>query len=198
MSEMKTIQFPNDSEPREIVDAKAREELKGKLSNAALDEAIRIALAQAKESGEFDGAKGEDGKDYILTEADKAEIAEQAKAAVEPLIGTTEEITPLQVKEALEAGKSITLTYTDAGFGTLKFNSFSYAQDFGEVYSSTIVNYGVEDRLCVMAKGVVWSGQWLVYGHIFANKQDIPTDEHINELIDGKLSAIGIAEEGAY
>ena len=58
MTEMKTIQFPNDAEPREIVDAKAREELKEKLSNSALTEAISIALAQAKESGEFDGETG--------------------------------------------------------------------------------------------------------------------------------------------
>lgn len=32
-------------------------------------------LNEAKESGEFDGQPGKDGKDYILTEADKLEIA---------------------------------------------------------------------------------------------------------------------------
>ena len=39
---------------------------------------INSALIQAKESGEFDG---KDGKDYILTASDKAEIAEQVENA---------------------------------------------------------------------------------------------------------------------
>jgi hypothetical protein len=46
-----------------------------KLDSSELSTAINTALAQAKESGEFDGAKGADGSDYILTDEDKAEIA---------------------------------------------------------------------------------------------------------------------------
>lgn len=105
----------------EVVDAKAREELKSqKGANAAQDEAIdkrlkaselptaiNTALEQAKASGEFKGdpgepgytpqkgvdyfdgkdgepgAPGEPGKDYVLTEADKEEIAEMAAEKVE-------------------------------------------------------------------------------------------------------------------
>lgn len=54
------------------------------LENTALTTAINTALAQAKESGEFDGADGqpgkdgEPGKDYVLTNEDKTEIAELA------------------------------------------------------------------------------------------------------------------------
>ena len=51
----------------------------GKLDASKLPEAVNDALAQAKASGRFDGADGqpgEPGKDYILTEADKREIAE--------------------------------------------------------------------------------------------------------------------------
>lgn len=47
-------------------------QLSSYLKSSKLDSAINDALAEAKESGEFDGA---DGKDYVLTEADKAEIA---------------------------------------------------------------------------------------------------------------------------
>ena len=43
-----------------------------KLSVTELNGAINTALAQAKASGEFDG---KDGADYVLTEADKKEIA---------------------------------------------------------------------------------------------------------------------------
>lgn len=50
-----------------------------KLDASALTSAINTALAQAKASGEF---KGEDGKDYVLTDADKQTIASQAAALV--------------------------------------------------------------------------------------------------------------------
>lgn len=48
------------------------------LPAADLPDAINTALAQAKESGVFDGAQGPAGNDYVLTEADKQEIAELA------------------------------------------------------------------------------------------------------------------------
>lgn len=78
-----------------------------KLDASELPTAINTALAQAKESGQFDGAPGapgytpqkgvdyfdgkdgepgdpgEPGKDYVLTEADKEEIAEMAAEKVE-------------------------------------------------------------------------------------------------------------------
>lgn len=86
------------------------QDISGKLDTNKLPEAVNNALAQAKESGAFDGKDGytpvkgvdyfdgqpgytpkkgvdyfdgEDGKDYVLTEADKTEIAEQAAGLVE-------------------------------------------------------------------------------------------------------------------
>lgn len=74
------------------------------LANAELATAINTALAQAKASGEFDGADGKDGytpvkgvdyfdgkdgkpgadgKDYLLTDSDKQEIAELAAPLVD-------------------------------------------------------------------------------------------------------------------
>ena len=61
----------------------------GAISQDDLQEATNEALAQAKESGEFDGepgkdgAPGLDGQDYVLTEEDKAEIAALAAELVE-------------------------------------------------------------------------------------------------------------------
>lgn len=82
----------------------------GAISQDDLQEAINEALAQAKESGEFDGADGKDGytpqkgidyfdgkdgytpqkgvdyfdgSDYVLTDDDKTEIAEMAAGLVE-------------------------------------------------------------------------------------------------------------------
>lgn len=58
----------------------------GAIPQDGLQDAVNVALAQAKESGEFDG------DDYVLTEADKTEIAQQAAALIDaallPLIGS--------------------------------------------------------------------------------------------------------------
>jgi hypothetical protein len=61
----------------------------GAISQDDLQKATNKALAQAKESGEFNGApgpagpQGDPGKDYTLTSEDKAEIAEMAAELVE-------------------------------------------------------------------------------------------------------------------
>ena len=84
----------------------------GGVSAEKLKTAVEEALTQAKQSGDFkgdigdpgytpqkgvdyfDGAKGDPGSDYILTEADKTEIAEEAAALVDAallnLIGEVE------------------------------------------------------------------------------------------------------------
>lgn len=82
---------------RQITDEIERE-LADKLAADELPEAIENALAQAKESGEFDGAAGPQGPqgdpgpagadgppgdDYVLTDADRQEIAEIAAGLVE-------------------------------------------------------------------------------------------------------------------
>lgn len=51
-----------------------------KLDADRLNGAVEDALRQAKESGEFDG---EPGKDYVLTDDDKTEIAEEAAKLVD-------------------------------------------------------------------------------------------------------------------
>jgi hypothetical protein len=65
----------------------------GALPADKLPEAINEALAQAKESGEF---KGDPGDDYVLTEADKQEIADMVEV---PESGT---VTDEQISEAVE------------------------------------------------------------------------------------------------
>lgn len=50
------------------------------ISQDNIDESVANALAQAKQNGDF---KGDKGDDYILTEADKAEIAEIAAELID-------------------------------------------------------------------------------------------------------------------
>ena len=56
---------------------------RNKLDAAALPDAVDDALVQAKESGLFNGPKGDPGDDYILTDADRAAIAEMAAELVD-------------------------------------------------------------------------------------------------------------------
>ena len=60
----------------------------GKLDATELPTAINEALALAKASGEFKGEPGQPGKDYMLTPADKTEIAEMAAELVDVPSGT--------------------------------------------------------------------------------------------------------------
>ena len=86
----------------------------GALSQDALGEGVNQALHQAKESGAFDGKDGTDGKDgkdgkdgndYILTDADKQEIAEMIKVPEMPCSsGEYVEATRLDIRNMIEKG----------------------------------------------------------------------------------------------
>lgn len=52
-------------------------------SSVDIQEAVNTALAQAKESGLFDGEKGDPGDDYVLTSDDKTDIAEMVAELVD-------------------------------------------------------------------------------------------------------------------
>lgn len=80
------------------------QDISGKLDKDKLPEAINDALAQAKESGEFDGEDGQPGKDGrpgadgytpkrgtdYWTDVDKTEIVQQAKSAINVPTKTSE------------------------------------------------------------------------------------------------------------
>lgn len=77
----------NDTMYDSFVDQTAREMAAAAVSQEQLGDAVDQALAEAKESGDFDGAEGQQGPKgdpYTLTEADKAEIV---AAVIESLGG---------------------------------------------------------------------------------------------------------------
>jgi hypothetical protein len=77
----------------------------GAISQDDLQKATNKALAQAKESGEFDGEPGSPGQDYVLTPADKAEIAEMAAGMVEvPDSGGNVDLTGYATEEWVQEG----------------------------------------------------------------------------------------------
>ena len=103
------------------------------LESSALPAAIDTALAQAKESGAFDGAPGKPGKngqDYVLTPEDLTEIAQQAADMV-------------PVPEG--GGKAFIVTITESG------DKYTADKTPSEIYAAH--NSGVPVLASLMAGG---------------------------------------------
>lgn len=150
----------------------------GAIGNDELPTAIDTALAQAKASGEFDGAPGADGKSayqyaqdggYTGTEADF-----MAKLAQEILSGTTNDLTPAQVYSAVSAGRPVKVQHTDSNYGVMSFTAFNTSETTGVIASQNIVFYNYVYILAELG-GYIQSGQWFFNSTVLAEKTDIPT-----------------------
>lgn len=117
--------------------SKFSEAIDDKLDANKLPEAINTALAQAKASGEFDG---EDGSNYVLTEADKTEIAEIAAGMVDvPDGGGSGEMELLCAVEIIEEVTKIAIDLENPGY-------------FSELYTSA----SVVATSANASDGVIW------------------------------------------
>ena len=115
--------------------------------------------------------------------------------ANEPLIGTTDEITPTQVVEAIAAGRDILISHTETAWGgEMKFAYFAHAVAFDMVLASGIFMYAGNYYLAEVY-GSVTSNTWYTESVQLAQYTDIPTTDDINALIDAKL---GVIENGSY
>ena len=59
--------------------------------------------------------------------------------ALSPLGGTTNEITPMQVLDAMTEGRNVLLSYNHSEFGTIIFTSFALAAERGIILASAVV-----------------------------------------------------------
>ena len=135
------------------------------------------------------GAPGKDGHTPVKgtdywTAADKQEIIDDTKNAIDlssyaklsnlaPLAGTTTELTPAQVHQAILAGTPVVVKYTDSAYGELSFTSFNVANEFGRIVSQTIVYYGGNYILAELVGDL--NGKWDFDSATLAEKKDIPT-----------------------
>lgn len=147
----------------------------GALSAETLPEAINTALAQAKASGEFDGADGKSAYQYAQEggyAGTEAEFAE--KLAQEQLTGTTDELTPAQVYDAVSAGIPVKVQYTDSTYGLLSFTAFNVAESLNVIVSQTIVYY---NGVYILAElfGDKANNVWGFMATTLAQKTDIPS-----------------------
>ena len=92
-----------------------------------------------------------------------------------PLIGTTDEITPSQVKALMDAGKPFAISYTDSTYGNMLFNSFVYSQAVGDAIlsSTTFQMYGT--TFCAQLAGDLGSNKWGFAAFELVDINDIPT-----------------------
>ena len=67
------------------------------------------------------------------------EAAQNGGTSVTPLIGTTAELTPSQVQDAVLAGRPVVVQYTDSEFGVLKFTNFNIADSENLLASVAVI-----------------------------------------------------------
>ena len=129
----------------------------------------------------------------------------QGGAALEPLVGTTQTITPSQVLAAIKEGRDIALQYTDSNHGTFVFGAFNANEKLGIVVSNSILPQ--MDGLTGTLMGGVEGETWFFKATNTATKDDVGTA--VNEALtaakasgefdgaDGK-SAYSYAVDGGY
>ena len=95
------------------------------------------------------------------------------KLAQEPLIGTTNELTPTQVREAVSVGIPVKVQYTHSTYGIISFTAFTISESLNMLASNIIIYYnGV--YILVELVGYVQSGEWGFMTTTLAQKTDIP------------------------
>lgn len=107
------------------------------------------------------------------------DIIEMLLTSLEPLVGTTQTITPAQVLAAIKAGRDIALQYTDSYYGTFVFSAFNVNEKLGIVVSNSILPQW--DGLTGTLLGFVEDAGWIFKATKTATKDDVGTA--VNEAL---------------
>lgn len=169
------IQYSTDN-GKTWVNLIAEADLKGDKGDAfTYSDFTAAQLAALKGADGTPGKNGTDGHtpakgtDY-WTASDKAEIVADTKNAIDlssyaklsdlaPLTGTTAELTPSQVRDAVLAGRPVVVQYTDSEYGVLKFTNFNLAPSNSLIASVAIIQ--LSDAWVVYALyGYTLNQQW--------------------------------------
>ena len=133
------------------------------------------------------------------------DIIEMLLTLSEPLVGTTQTVTPSQVLATIKVGRDIALQYTDSYYGAFVFSAFNANEKLGIVVSNSILPQ--MDGLTGTLLGFVEDDTWLFKATKTATKDDVGTA--VNEALtaakasgefngaDGK-SAYSYAQDGGY
>ena len=107
------------------------------------------------------------------------DIIEMLLTSLEPLVGTTRNITPSRVLAAIKAGRDVALQYTDSYYGAFIFSAFNANERLGIVVSNSILPQ--MDGLTGTLLGFVEDDTWIFKTTKTATKDDVGTA--VNEAL---------------
>lgn len=95
--------------------------------------------------------------------------------ALEPLTGSTINVTPSQVSSALAEGRDVAISHVDNSFGILVFSAFNETTSAGVVVSNTLIyTYGV--MYAYQLIGWKSADEWETRADVLVLPRDIPTN----------------------
>lgn len=123
------------------------------------------------------GEPGKDGKSAYQYAQENGytgtETAFSEKLAQEQLSGTTSELTPTQVYEAVSAGIPVKVQYLDSTYGLLSFTAFNVVESLNIIVSQTIVYFKSAYFLAVLS-GAKSNNSWGVMFTTLAEESNVP------------------------
>lgn len=123
------------------------------------------------------GKPGKDGKSAYQYAQDGGYTGTEAKfsekLAQEQLSGTTSELTPTQVYDAVSAGIPVKVQYIDSTYGLLSFTAFNVVESLNIIVSQTIVYFNSVYFLAVLS-GAKSNNSWGVMFTTLAEESNIP------------------------
>ena len=143
------------------------------------------------------GANGKSAYQYAVEggyTGTEAEFAE--KLAQEQLTGTTTELTPTQVYDAVSAGMPVKVQYTDSTYGVLYFTAFNIAESFAIIVSQTIV-YANGGYILAELIGNKSNNIWSAMFTTLAQKTDIPSSLKNPNALTIKIGSTTVTYDGS-
>ncbi len=142
---------------------------KDEVAKTDLTAAVQASLNKADTAIQsVDGLATEDYVDQAITD--------------HTLIGSTTELTPTDVVEAVATGRNVILAHTDATFGLLAANHFTFSPTDQTVLATSIVPYG-DGYVAYALIGFLSSNTWNSMYTIVAEQEKV--DAAIAELSEG-------------
>ena len=118
----------------------------------------------------------DDSSHRLVTDTEKTTW--NAKSDLQPLIGTTLTLTPTQVKNAIEAGRPVAVTYTDSTYGTMVFTTFNVG-DLGltAAFDACVhISQTVSKKILVILGGEFTNDTWEFHPPTYmATEDEIPS-----------------------
>ena len=119
-----------------------------------------------------------------------------AKLAQEPLIGTTAELTPTQVYNAVSAGIPVKVQYTDSTYGLISFTAFTVAESLNMIASNMIASYNAVYILAELF-GDKSNNVWGFMTTKLAQKIDIPSELPNPNALTIKIGSTTVTYDGS-